>query len=109
MSRPKCLRCGAGAEWIEGKVPDEPARDSRDVEHQAHRSAMKTLPPCDHDECPCGQPATWTSECMSYHKRPKKCVTHWCEKHAKELMETESPKRRAEWKRHNDKVSDPAL
>jgi len=25
---PKCLRCGAGAEWIQGRVPMEPARDS---------------------------------------------------------------------------------
>jgi hypothetical protein len=24
MSGPKCLRCGAGSEWIKGRVPDEP-------------------------------------------------------------------------------------
>lgn len=23
----KCLRCGAGNEWIQGKVPDEPERE----------------------------------------------------------------------------------
>jgi len=28
MSRPKCLRCGATSEWIEGKVPNEPAEGS---------------------------------------------------------------------------------
>lgn len=24
----KCLRCGAGSEWIQGKVPDEPKHES---------------------------------------------------------------------------------
>lgn len=28
MSRPRCLRCGATSEWIEGKVPNEPAESS---------------------------------------------------------------------------------
>ena len=26
MNSPKCLRCGAGPEWIQGQVPDEPDR-----------------------------------------------------------------------------------
>lgn len=28
MSRPRCLRCGATSEWIEGKVPNELAEGS---------------------------------------------------------------------------------
>ena len=28
MSRPRCLRCGATSEWIEGKAPNEPAEGS---------------------------------------------------------------------------------
>lgn len=28
MSRPKCLRCGAGAEWIQGRVLSEPSEGS---------------------------------------------------------------------------------
>lgn len=31
MSRPKCLRCGAGPEWLEGKVPDEPERETHSL------------------------------------------------------------------------------
>lgn len=27
MSNPKCLRCGAGSEWIKGRVPDEVPED----------------------------------------------------------------------------------
>ena len=32
MNQPKCLRCGAGAEWIQGRVPDEPEREAHSLQ-----------------------------------------------------------------------------
>lgn len=37
MSR--CLRCGAGSEWIEGKVPDQPKATSE--QHEILRRSLE--------------------------------------------------------------------
>lgn len=42
MSRPRCLRCGAGAEWIEGKVPDEPEREAHSLQRHCCASGPAT-------------------------------------------------------------------
>lgn len=54
----KCLRCGAGAEWIQGKVPDEvPVDEPADQPSEC----LVRLPRCaQYPKCPCGGPEGWT-------------------------------------------------
>ena len=53
----------------------------------------------------CKLAATWTSKCLSWHAKPKMTETHWCDQHAKELMDIEITKYHVEWKRHNPSSS----